>query len=170
MRDSRISSSGFSRRKRICTLVMVAFPNYPISGCAHCHFSLEYRTWAGCLAIVQCRCRATLLLIALLFSAARISPGQPVTITTYSVSGGPAGITLGSDGAIWFTENAGNKIGRITNTGTLTEYDVPTPSSGIDNIASGPDGALWFTENERNNIGRITINGIVTEYAIPTPA
>lgn len=30
---------------------------------------------------------------------------------------GPYGITLGPDGAMWFTENRGNKVGQITTKG-----------------------------------------------------
>jgi hypothetical protein len=65
-----------------------------------------------------------------------------------------------------FTENLGNKIGRITTSGILTEYPVPTPNSVPDGIASGPDGALWFTEHDVDKIGRITTAGVITEYAI----
>ena len=39
-----------------------------------------------------------------------------------------------------------NKIGRITPTGTITEYPLPTAYSGPGGIAAGPDGNLWFTE------------------------
>jgi virginiamycin B lyase len=109
-------------------------------------------------------------LIALVLSTSAILSPQTVTITAHTASGGPAGITTGPDGALWFTENAGNKIGRMTTNGMFTEYEVPTPSSGVDSISMGPDGALWFTEHPRNNIGRITPNGVFTEYVIPTAA
>jgi virginiamycin B lyase len=73
-------------------------------------------------------------------------------------SGGVGGITVGSDGALWFMEwnNAGNKIGRITTTGTVTEFLIPTPNDGRVGpfgITVGSDGAVWFTE--RDKIGRI---------------
>jgi hypothetical protein len=80
----------------------------------------------------------------------------------------PAVITTGPDGALWFTEGIGNKIGRITTAGSFTEYPVPTASSGPWGIAMGPDGALWFTELDAGNIGRITTAGAVTEYPTPT--
>jgi streptogramin lyase len=75
----------------------------------------------------------------------------------------------GPDGALWFTENKTNKIGRITTSGAVTEFTIPTANSGAEGIAAGPDGALWFTENKANQIGRITTSGAVTEYATPTP-
>src|SRR4030081_411914 len=38
----------------------------------------------------------------------------------------PAGIAAGSDGNLWFTERSLGKIGRITTSGAITEYDSPT--------------------------------------------
>ncbi len=93
------------------------------------------------------------------------------TITEYGVptSGSlPQGITAGPDGALWFAEQNGNKIGRITMSGAITEYSVPTSSSRPLGITAGPDGALWFTEQNGNKIGRITTSGAITEYSVPT--
>ena len=62
-----------------------------------------------------------------------------------------------------------NSIGRITTTGTVTNYTGP----GISNphaIAAGPDGALWFTNQGNNSIGRITTSGTVTNYTAPASA
>ena len=66
------------------------------------------------------------------------------TVTTAGSE--PYGITAGSDGNLWFTEENGNKIGRITTTGSITEYPLPTFGSAPEGIAAGPDGNLWFTE------------------------
>jgi virginiamycin B lyase len=77
----------------------------------------------------------------------------------------PGGITTGPDGAIWFVETSGNKIGRITTEGVITEYPIPTPNSAPQYIVSGPDGALWFVEGSGNKIGRITTAGVITEFA-----
>ena len=43
-----------------------------------------------------------------------------------STSGSPVGIAAGPDGTLWFTEQWGNKIGRITTAGVLSEYSIPT--------------------------------------------
>ena len=48
---------------------------------------------------------------------------------------------MGQDGALWFTENSGNKIERITTASVITEFPVPTSSSGPRGIVAGPDGA-----------------------------
>ncbi|HTA40719.1 MAG TPA: hypothetical protein VK760_16675 [Candidatus Acidoferrales bacterium] len=83
-------------------------------------------------------------------------------------SGGPLGIAAGPDGALWFTENGGDKIGRITTAGVITETAIPTHASTPGEITTGPDGALWFTEGFGNKIGRITTGGVITETTIPT--
>ena len=78
-------------------------------------------------------------------------------------------MTAGSDGALWFTEGAANKIGRVTVSGVVTEFAVLTADSLPCGIASGPDGNIWFTEARGNRVGRITAAGIVTEFLVPTP-
>jgi uncharacterized protein (TIGR03437 family) len=100
------------------------------------------------------------------------SGSTAVSITEHPLpesSSYPFGIAAGPDGALWFTEPSGNRVGRITTGGGITEYPVPT-SNGFDPvwIAAGPDGALWFTETNGNKIGRIATDGGVSEYPVPT--
>ncbi len=76
----------------------------------------------------------------------------------------PIGIAAGPDGALWFTESAGNKIGRITTAGSITEFPIPT-TGGANLITAGPDGNLWFTAS--NKIGRVTTAGAITEFPVP---
>ncbi len=73
----------------------------------------------------------------------------------------------GPDGAVWFTEESANRIGRISPEGEISEFPVPTPDSHPHSIALGSDGNLWFTERFAGKIGRITPLGIITEYPIP---
>jgi streptogramin lyase len=72
-------------------------------------------------------------------------------------------MALGPDGNVWFTENAQNKIGKVTSGGTITEYPIPTANSYPWGITAGPDGAMWFTEclggAGTGAIGRITTDG-----------
>src|SRR6266496_6023730 len=57
----------------------------------------------------------------------------------------PHGITAGPDGNLWFTEYYGNQIGRITTSGTITEFPLPTGIAPYE-ITTGEDGNVWFTE------------------------
>src|SRR6266511_208503 len=78
----------------------------------------------------------------------------------------PQGIAIGRDRGVWFTEECGNKIGRLEPAdGTISEFDLPLPDSHPLGIAAGPDGALWFTQRF-SAIGRITTNGQITEYPL----
>jgi streptogramin lyase len=85
-----------------------------------------------------------------------------------TANSGPVGIAAGPDGALWFTEQNVNQIGRITTAGSVSEFLVPTANSEPFRIAPGPDGAMWFTEISANKIGRITTTGSITEFPIPT--
>ncbi|HTZ55059.1 MAG TPA: hypothetical protein VMB20_08330 [Candidatus Acidoferrum sp.] len=70
-----------------------------------------------------------------------------------SPSGQPYAITVGPDGAIWFTEGA--YIGRYNPTdASFTETAVPH-SGFAEYIAAGSDGAIWFTENA-SGVGYVT--------------
>lgn len=108
----------------------------------------------------------------------RITVTGQVTIYPVPVpKADPWNITLGPDGNLWFTEtgdyfnpDSSNyaAIGRITPSGRLTEFLLPS-GSGPNGITVGPDGALWFTENGTSKIGRITTGGSISESVIPTP-
>ncbi len=83
------------------------------------------------------------------------------------------GLAMGSDGALWFTEdNLGsaadtqNAIGRLTTSGAYRQWLLP-PGSGPTRIVAGPDGALWFTERGGQRIGRITTSGVITQFPLP---
>lgn len=91
------------------------------------------------------------------------------TIYQYPVptpSGEPNRIAPGPDGALWFTEDYGNRIGRITTAGVISEFRVPTPGSSPGTITTGPDANLWFTETLGNQVVRMTLSGTMTEFPI----
>jgi virginiamycin B lyase len=110
---------------------------------------------------------ALVLISAALLLYAQLALAQ--TITEFPIpttNSGPSGITVGPDGALWFTEASGNNIGRISTAGIVTdEYPIPTTNSSPSGITAGPDGALWFTEfnSTSNGIGRITTGGVITQ-------
>lgn len=86
------------------------------------------------------------------------NPEGPLYITA------PEGITLGSDNHLWFTEYYGNKVDKMTVSGLVVSYTLPTGCSQPGAITLGPDHALWFTETNNARIGRITTQGYLTEY------
>jgi virginiamycin B lyase len=98
---------------------------------------------------------------------------------------GPAGIAADNSGNMWFTDQRPSKngtfIGRITTSGTVSEFPIPTgvgpdlPQSSLPlGIALGAEGDMWFTDQgqnaeNRNFIGRIAPSGVITEFPVPTP-
>jgi virginiamycin B lyase len=109
----------------------------------------------------------------LLATAAAMPAGASINAPTMefvvpTASSQPYEIVTGPDGALWFTELSGNKIGRVTTAGVITEFAVPTNGGQPTGIVAGPDGNLWFTEAGGGKIGRITTAGVITEFPIPT--
>jgi streptogramin lyase len=84
----------------------------------------------------------------------------------------PWGITVGRDGAIWFTEARGNKIGRLDprNPSAIEEFPLPSPDSEPHSITAAPDGALWFFESKAKKVARMDPASprAVEEFLIPS--
>jgi virginiamycin B lyase len=77
---------------------------------------------------------------------------------------------------MWFVELAGrmdgrapdgNRVGRITMDGTVTEFPIPSQTGSPINIAVGPDRNIWFTKG--GAVGRVTPDGTITEFPLPGP-
>jgi virginiamycin B lyase len=103
---------------------------------------------------------------------AEAAPVGSVTVFSSLTPGSaPNDIEVGPDGNLWFTEFAGNRIGRITPDGVVTEFPMPVASSAPNGITAGPDGNLWFTASgsSANSIGRITPSGAITTFPLPNP-
>jgi streptogramin lyase len=88
---------------------------------------------------------------------------------TPTAHSGPQGIALGADGNIWFTEEYGDNIGKMSPSSPPV-FDDEYPVTGRPwNITAGPDGNMWFTTVYPATIGRITPSGVVTQFPVPTP-
>jgi streptogramin lyase len=91
-----------------------------------------------------------------------------VTAFPLAPQSGPSAICKGPDGALWFTEEGANQIGRITTTGSISQFTVPTPTAGVGGITTGPDGNLYFTEFKANKVGRFNpTTRQFTEWLLP---
>jgi virginiamycin B lyase len=110
--------------------------------------------------------------MATLIGATVALPAQAATdsFTEHDLATGDvraSGITNGPDGAMWFTEFAAEKIGRITTSGAITTFDVAS-NSQLPRIVTGNDGNLWFTvDSPADKVGRITPTGTVTLFNVP---
>src|SRR5229473_7588199 len=79
------------------------------------------------------------------------------------------GIAAGADGNIWFTNGGQYKVGRITPSGAISQFDLPAIVGGPGGITNGPDGNVWITTNalgqgRQDWIVRIGRDGAVTQF------
>lgn len=72
------------------------------------------------------------------------------------------------DGAIWWTAQLANKLGRVDKNGTIREYTLKSPHTGPHGLAEDKDGNIWFTGNHTSLIGKLDPKtGVTTEYPLP---
>jgi virginiamycin B lyase len=69
----------------------------------------------------------------------------------------PAGITKTLT-ALWFTEEAANKIGVLTQSATISDYPLPESGSKPLSITIGQDGNLWLTEFGGGRIAQFNVS------------
>jgi streptogramin lyase len=97
---------------------------------------------------------------------AKVTQSGEVTEYPVPTAGDPTDIAVGGDNNLWYTDPAANLIGRITPSGSITEFtDGLSDASAPTGIAKGADGALWFTEADAGQVGRITTSGAITEFS-----
>ncbi len=108
---------------------------------------------------------------ALLAAALVANVGAQLAIVEWGVptsSSQPTNLAIDSSANPWFTELAGNKIGRINQNGVFQEFTVPTSDSQPWGIAVDANGRIWFTELAGNKIGNLTPGGVFGQDNIPT--
>ena len=74
----------------------------------------------------------------------------------------------GPDSNLWSLDQAHNAIRRVTASGTVSEFTIPTANAQALDLVIGKDGNLWFAEAQ-DKIARITRSGQITEFAITSP-
>lgn len=108
--------------------------------------------------------------------AALLRAGQPPAFTVYTAGQTPGfpitaaaeDITGGNGGTMWFTDPATPAIGRISATGTFSEFRTGLASGARPYvIVTAPDGSHWFSDYNGVTIGHITTGGKITEYGSP---
>lgn len=107
-------------------------------------------------------------------AAVLISGPADVTITEWPVPtpGSRPHDPLGTkDGAIWYTGQLANALGRLDPaTGQFREYKL-NPQTGPHGLAEDGNGNIWFTGNFAGIIGRLDPrSGAVVEHKLPDPA
>jgi virginiamycin B lyase len=101
----------------------------------------------------------------------RVTPSGQITTYPLEPKRFPGYITVGGDGALWFTvepntEDTEQGIGRISTTGQISFWSIPTifdvPDLPLDIVADPQDKkTLWFTfqtKSQAGGIGRVSID------------
>jgi virginiamycin B lyase len=92
-------------------------------------------------------------------------PAAPGTFQGGVGAPAPRNITVGPEGALWFTDPGTNSIGRVSG-GQVTEYPIPGGEVGPTQIVSF-GGELWFTEETAIALG--SVNPTAPPMATPEP-
>jgi len=76
-----------------------------------------------------------------------------------------------ADGAIWYTGQFANVLGRLDpKTGEIKEFPL-TPKAGPHGLAADKDGNIWYTANFGSRVGKLNPKtGELTEYFMTDPA
>jgi len=76
-----------------------------------------------------------------------------------------------ADGAIWYTGQFANVLGRLDpKTGKIKEYPL-TPKAGPHGLVADKEGNIWYTANFGSRVGKLNPKtGELTEYLMPDPA
>jgi virginiamycin B lyase len=100
------------------------------------------------------------------FSITRLKDGKLDRHEFKSLRGGPYGVTVAQDGTVWATLQSGNQLLRISPSGEMSEFDLPTPGAAPTDVAADKTGAVWVLEFGANKIARFA-DGKFVEYALP---
>jgi hypothetical protein len=58
-----------------------------------------------------------------------------------------------------------NQVGRITTTGVVSEFAIPTYDHSGPSITPGRDGNVWFTHPNPGKIGKVDLSGFIPSVA-----
>jgi len=80
----------------------------------------------------------------------------------------PFGIAVDAQGTVWATLQSANKLVRISTSGEMTAFEVPTLHSVPGDVAVDATGTVWILELSANKVARFA-RGRFEEFAVPTP-
>ena len=91
-------------------------------------------------------------------------------VIEFPVGEASVGVAEGSDGNLWLPQEEADTVSKVTPSGGVTTYKLPSPFCGPEHIAAGPskESALWFTDVCGAAIGKITTSGSTTAYSVPS--
>ena len=100
------------------------------------------------------------------FSFTRLKDGVLTRHVPKSANGQPYGMAVDSQGNAWGTLQSTNQIVRISPSGEISEYEIPTRGSAPSDIAVDASGKAWFLEFRPHKIGSFA-DGKFAEFDVP---
>lgn len=81
----------------------------------------------------------------------------------------PYDLVYDGNGAIWFTQYAGNKLAKFTiATESFEEFPLPTAESQPTGLALDQTGVIWVTQRGGNSLARFTLSTeLFAEFPLP---
>lgn len=101
------------------------------------------------------------------YSITSLKDGKVTRHVINNIRGGPYGVAVDAQGNAWATLQGGNQLLKITPSGAMSEYEVPTRSSSPTDIAVDAAGAVWFVQFRGSKVGRFA-DGKFTEFDVPS--
>src|SRR2546421_8004951 len=102
---------------------------------------------------------SSVFLLAAVFAAPAAVDELKAKIQEYDVptpNSRPHDPAVAPDGALWYTGQLANKLGRLDPaTGEIKEYPLTTPGSGPHGLVADPHGDIWFTAIFQGYIGEL---------------
>jgi len=88
------------------------------------------------------------------YGMTRLKDGVFIRHRIDSARGGPYGVAVTADGAIWATLQNGNQLLHLAADGISKTFDLPRGGAVPTDVAVGSDGSVWFLQFRANRIGR----------------
>jgi virginiamycin B lyase len=88
------------------------------------------------------------------YGITRLKDGVFTRYRIGSARGGPYGVAVTADGAIWATLQNGNQLLHLAADGTSRTFDLPRGGAVPADVAVGSDGSVWFLQFRANRVGR----------------
>jgi virginiamycin B lyase len=94
--------------------------------------------------------------------------GADASMQTFDIptrGSSPSDVAIDHQGAVWFLEFRGNKLGRFKD-GRFEEVSLGPENIGATGLAVAPDGSLWFGMLRQGSLGRYR-DGRIVQYRLP---
>ncbi len=90
----------------------------------------------------------------------RVDVATAAVDTLLPGAGAANGLTMGADGALWYSDFSGGHVYRVdVSTGTRTRVTAPSAIRGANGVAFGPDGRLYVDSYETGTLIALTLTG-----------